>query len=64
MLKYTLYRKLVGLYDFIVDLEGSDYFNNASNVALNNFRIAVKYLIDNFKKLDEAHYTLLNITPV
>jgi hypothetical protein len=51
----------VGLYDFIVDLEGNDYFNNASNAALNNFRIAVEYLIDNFKKLDEVHYAQLNI---
>jgi hypothetical protein len=62
MLKNTLYRKLVGLYDFIVYLEGNDYFNNASNVALNNFRIAVEYLIKNFKNLDEVHYPQLNIT--
>jgi hypothetical protein len=62
MLKNTLYRKLVGLYDFIVDLEGNDYFNNASNVALNNFRIAVEYLVKNFRNLDEVHYPQLNIT--
>jgi hypothetical protein len=56
MLKNKLYRKLVGLHDFIVDLEGYDYFNNASNVALNNFRIAVDYLVKNFTNLDEVHY--------
>ena len=70
MLKNKLYRRITGLDDFIEELEGDDYYNNASNKALRSFGIAVKYLKDNFEKLDEIHHDNLyrtinkDITPI
>ena len=59
MLKNKLYRKIIGLYDYIEELEEDDYFNKASNIALKSYNNAVKYLKDNFDKLDEIHYVSL-----
>ena len=59
MLKNKLYRRITGLYDFIEELEDDDYYNKASNKALKSFSIAIKYLKDNFSKIEEIHYSTL-----
>jgi hypothetical protein len=58
-LKNKLYRRIIGLFDFIIDLEDNDYFNNASNIAIKNYKIMIKYFIDHFSDIDTMDYQRL-----
>jgi hypothetical protein len=58
-LKNKLYRRIIGLFDFIDELDDNDYFNNASNIAIKNYRTMVKYFIDHFSEIDMINYQRL-----
>jgi hypothetical protein len=62
MLKNKLYRKIVGLHDFISELEGDDYYNAASNKALKNYGKAIGYLKERFNELEETNYRSLYVS--
>jgi hypothetical protein len=59
MLKNKLYRRIIGLFDFIEEMDDDDYFNNASNIAIENYKIFVKYFIDHFSDIDTLNYERL-----
>jgi hypothetical protein len=59
MLKNKLYRRIIGLFDFIEEMDDDDYFNNASNIAIENYKILVNYFINHFSDIDAINYERL-----
>jgi hypothetical protein len=59
MLKNKLYRRIIGLFDFIEEMDDDDYFNSASNVAIENYKILVEYFIEHFPDIDAIDYQRL-----
>ena len=56
MIRNKLYRKLIGLSDYIEKLFDQDYFNNASIKALECYKAFCDYFIKNFDEIDSAIY--------
>jgi hypothetical protein len=61
MLKNKLYRRIKGLFDFIEELDDDDYFNNASNIAIKNYKVLAEYLIQHFSSINALDYQRLYI---
>jgi hypothetical protein len=59
MTKNKLYRRIIGLADFIQELGKYDYYNKASNIAIQDYNKLIQYFKDNFEKIDAIHYDKL-----
>jgi hypothetical protein len=59
MTKNKLYRRIIGLADFIQELGKYDYYNKASNIAIQDYDKFVQYFKDNIDKIDAIHYDKL-----
>jgi len=59
MTRNKLYRRIIGLVDFINELDEYDYYNKASNIAIKNYRSLIQYLKENIDKVDAIHYSKL-----
>jgi hypothetical protein len=59
MIKNKLYRRIIGLANYIQELGGYDYYNKASIDAINDYKTFIQYLKDNFDKIDDIYYTKL-----
>jgi len=59
MTKNKLYRRIIGLYDFINEISEYDYYNRASSIAIENYFVFVQYLKENIDKLEAIHYNKL-----
>jgi hypothetical protein len=59
MLKNKLYRRIIGLFDFIEEMDDDTYFNRASNIAIKNYKTLVKYFIDRFPDINPINYQRL-----
>jgi hypothetical protein len=56
MTKNKLYRRIIGLADFIQELGKYDYYNNVSNIAIEDYNKLIQYLKVNIDKMDAIHY--------
>jgi hypothetical protein len=56
MTKNKLYRRIIGLADYIQELGKYDYYNEASNIAIKDYNVLVQYLKDNIDKINAIHY--------
>ena len=59
MTKNILYRRIIGLVDFIDELGEYDYYNEASNIAIKNYSIMVRYMKKNIDRINPAQYLTL-----
>jgi hypothetical protein len=59
MIRNKLYRKLIGISDYIDKLYYQDYFNNASEIAISSYKIFIKYLIEHFDLIEVSFYNKL-----
>ena len=59
MTKNKLYRRIIGLADFIQELGKYDYYNKASNIAIQDYNKLIQYFKDNIDKIDVIHYDKL-----
>ena len=58
-LKNKLYRRIIGLFDFIDELDDNYYFNKASNIAIKNYKTMIEYFIDHFPEINIIDYQRL-----
>ena len=59
MTKNKLYRRIIGLADFIDELGEYDYYNEASNIAIKNYSVMIRYMKENIDRVNPAQYVKL-----
>lgn len=59
MIKNELFRKIIGIDNYLEKIKSYDYFNSTSYVAIENYKIFISFLNDNYKEIDESTYQTL-----